>query len=120
MGLFKHWRKEKEYTLAEAMKLLQKKEYFNHIPVPTRPGSLNTTYWLREEETKQIEGQEVGVTNTILRTKKEESLFEQKRDRFMNEVNGNGEYRKLEPIKNNEERQDSENINRPIVEKGGK
>ena len=95
MGLFKHWRKEKEYTLAEAMKLLQRKEYFNHIPVPTRPGSLNTTYWLREEETKQIEGQEVGVTNTILRTKKEESLFEQKRDRFMNEVNGNGEYRKL-------------------------
>lgn len=48
------------------------------------------------------------------------SSFNDKRNNFMNELSNNGEYRKLEPIKNNEERQDSENINRPIVEKGGK
>ena len=91
MGLFKRWRKEKEYTLAEAMEMLKKKEYFNHIPVPTRPGSLNTTYWLREEESIQ----QVGVTNPILETKQKSSVFEQKRDRFMSEVKGNGEYRNI-------------------------
>ena len=48
------------------------------------------------------------------------SSFNDKRNNFMNELSNNGEYRKLEPIKNNEERQDSENINRPIVEKGGR
>ena len=48
------------------------------------------------------------------------SSFNDKRNNFMNELSNNGEYRKLEPIKSNEERQDSENINRPIVEKGGK
>lgn len=95
MGLFRHWRKEKEYTLAEAMELLKKKEYFNYIPVPTRPGSLNTTYWLREEKTEESDKQSIGVTNPILKTEKEFSAFEQKRDRFMSEVNGNGEYRRL-------------------------
>ena len=48
------------------------------------------------------------------------SSFNDKRNNFMNELSNNGEYRKLEPIKNNEERQDSENVNRPIVEKDEK
>ena len=93
MGLFKHWRKEKEYTLAEAMEMLKKKEYFNYIPVPTRPGNLNTTYWLREEDREEKARQQVGITSSILETKQESSsAFEQRRDKFMSEVNGNGEY----------------------------
>ena len=93
MGLFKHWRKEKEYTLAEAMEMLKNKEYFNHIPVPTRPGNLNTTYWLREEDREEKARQQVGITSSILETKQESSsAFEQRRDKFMSEVNGNGEY----------------------------
>ena len=96
MGLFKHWRKEKEYTLAEAMEMLKKKEYFNYIPVPTRPGSLNTTYWLREEDRDEKARKQVGVTSSILETKqKSSSAFEQRRDNFMSEVNGNGEYRNI-------------------------
>ena len=96
MGLFKHWRKEKEYTLAEALEELKKKENFNRIPVPTRPGSLNTTYWLREEKREEDHRQLTGVTNSILRTEQESpSAFEQRRDRFMSEVKGNGQYRKL-------------------------
>lgn len=94
MGLFR--RKEKEYTLAEAMKMLKKKEYFNYIPVPTRPGSPNTTYWLREEDREEKARQQVGITSSILETKQESSsAFEQKRDRFMSEVNGDGEYRNI-------------------------
>lgn len=94
MGLFR--RKEKEYTLAEAMEMLKKKEYFNYIPVPTRPGSLNTTYWLREEDRDEKARKQVGVTSSILETKqKSSSAFEQRRDNFMSEVNGNGEYRNI-------------------------
>ena len=48
------------------------------------------------------------------------SSFNDKRNNFINELSNNGEYRKLEPIKNNEERQDSGDINRPIVEKDEK
>ena len=95
MGLFKRWRKEKEYTLAEAMEMLKKKEYFNHIPVPTRSGSLSTTYWLREEVREEKTRQPIGVTNPILETKQEASVFKQKRDRFMSEVNGDGEYKNI-------------------------
>ena len=96
MGLFKHWRKEKEYTLAEAKEMLKKKEYFNYIPVPTRPGSLSTTYWLREEDRDEKARKQVGVTSSILETKqKSSSAFEQRRDNFMSEVNGNGEYRNI-------------------------
>ena len=112
MGLFR--RKEKEYTLAEAMKMLKKKEYFNYIPVPTRPGNLKTTYWLREEDREEKARQQVGITSSILETKQESSsAFEQKRDRFMSEVNGDGEYRNIpydisrshstKPVQNQEE-----------------
>lgn len=61
--------------------------------------------------------------NVLPPAKEEEnniSSFNDKRNNFMNELSNNGEYRKLEPIKNNEERQDSENINAQIVEKGGR
>ena len=96
MGLFKHWRKEKEYTLAEVLEKLKEKEYFNHIPVPTRPGSSDTTYWLREEKREEKGRQQIEVKNPILETKqKSSSVFEQKRDRFMSEVNGGGEYRNI-------------------------
>ena len=96
MGLFKHWRKEKEYTLAEVLEKLKEKEYFNHIPVPTRPGSSDTTYWLREEKREEKGRQQIEVKNPILETKqKSSSVFEQKRDRFMSEVNGDGEYRNI-------------------------
>ncbi len=44
------------------------------------------------------------------------SSFNSQRDNFINELSHNGEYRKLNPIKNNEERQTSEEIKRQIVE----
>ena len=97
MGLFR--RKEKEYTLGQILNLMQKDtegKYHDYIPVPTRPGSKNTTYWFRKEERDEKDGQKVRVTNPILETnQKSSSVFEQRRDRFMSEVNGNGEYRKL-------------------------
>ena len=97
MGLFR--RKEKEYTLGQILNLMQKDtegKYHDHIPVPTRPRSKNTTYWFRKEERDEKDGQQVRVTNPILETNQESSsVFEQRRDRFMSEVNGNGEYRKL-------------------------
>ena len=97
MGLFR--RKEKEYTLGQILNLMQKDtegKYHDYIPVPTRPGSKNTTYWFRKEERDEKDGQQVRVTNPILETnQKSSSVFEQRRDRFMSEVNGNGEYRKL-------------------------
>ncbi len=90
MGLFR--RKEKQYTLSEAMKILAKEGYESYMPVPVNPGDSNTKYWIKEEETVK---QQMGVTNAILKTKGEAPTFTQKRNRFMNEVNGDGAYRKL-------------------------
>ena len=93
MGLFKRWRKEKEYTFEEVMKLLKKDEYIDYIPVPTYSG---TKYWLRKEERKEKSRQQIGVTNPILKTEQESSsVFEQRRDSFMSEVNGDGEYKNI-------------------------
>ena len=44
------------------------------------------------------------------------SSFNSQRDNFINELSHNGEYRKLVPLKNNEERQNSEEIKKQIVE----
>ena len=100
MGLFR--RREKEYTLGQILNLMQKDtegKYQDYIPVPTRPGSKNTTYWFRKEEREERDekgGQQVKVTNPILNTEQESSsVFVQRRDSFMSEVSGNGEYRKL-------------------------
>ena len=97
MGLFR--RKEKEYTLGQILNLMQQDtegKYHDYIPVPTRPGSKNTTYWFRKEEREQKGREQMGVANPILETKqKSSSAFEQKRDRFMSEVKGNGEYRNI-------------------------
>lgn len=96
MGLFR--RKEKEYTLSQVLYLMQqeKGKYADYIPVPTRPGNLNTTYWLRKEEREEKIKQPIRVTNPILETKqKPSSVFEQKRDKFMSEVNGDGEYKDI-------------------------
>ena len=97
MGLFR--RKEKEYTLGQILNLMQQEtegKYHDYIPVPTRPGSKNTTYWFRKEEREEKGREQMGVANPILETKqKSSSAFEQKRDRFMSEVKGNGEYRNI-------------------------
>ena len=97
MGLFR--RKEKEYTLGQILNLMQQDtegKYHDYIPVPTRPGSKNTTYWFRKEEREEKSREQMGVTNPILETRqKSSSAFEQKRDRFMSEVNGDGEYRNI-------------------------
>ena len=97
MGLFR--RKEKEYTLGQILNLMQQDtegKYHDYIPVPTRPGSKNTTYSFRKEEREEKSREQMGVTNPILETKqKSSSAFEQKRDRFMSEVNGDGEYRNI-------------------------
>ena len=50
MGLFR--RREKEYTLGQILNLMQKDtegKYQDYIPVPTRPGSKNTTYWFQRQ-----------------------------------------------------------------------
>ena len=97
MGLFR--RKEKEYTLRQILNLMQQDtegKYHDYIPVPTRPGNLKTTYWLREEDREEKARQQVGITSSILETKQESSsAFEQRRDKFMSEVNGDGEYRNI-------------------------
>ena len=82
MGLFN--RKEKAYSLAEAMRKLQDEEFKNHIAVPTNPDDiLHTKYWLRLDE------------NLLKEVPYASSVFVQRRDSFMSEVSGNGEYRKL-------------------------
>lgn len=97
MGLFR--RREKEYTLGQILNLMQKDaagKYRDYIPVPTRPGSRNTTYWFRKEEREEPSREKMGVTNPILETEqKSSSAFEQKRDRFMGEMNGDGKYRNI-------------------------
>ena len=92
MGLFR--KREKEYTIGQILNLMQhdkEGKYKNYNAIQTRPGS--STYWWREE--KREEGrQQIGVTNPILETK-QKSVFGQKRDKFMSEVNGDGEYRNI-------------------------
>ena len=90
MGFFR--KKEKQYTLREAMEMLQKEEYAFHMPVPTHPGNPNTKYWLREENTVR---KELIKTNPILATRREASPFERKRKEFMNEVSDNGNFKTL-------------------------
>lgn len=75
MGLFR--RKEREYTLGEAMKLLATEKYANFMPVEVEPGKPETKYWLREEQREK-------EPNAI------------KRNSFLDELSGNGEYRKLD------------------------
>ena len=62
--------------------------------------------------------------NVLPPTKEQEenhiSSFNSQRDTFINELSHNGEYRKLNSIKNNEERQNSEEIKRQIVEENEK
>lgn len=48
------------------------------------------------------------------------SSFNSQRTNFINELSHNGEYRKLNPIKSNEARQNSEEIKRQIVEENEK
>lgn len=84
MGLFRRWRSKKEYTLAEAIELLKREEYSDYMPVPTSSG----TYWLMKQEREEGR-QPTGVT------KKSSSVFDQRRDKFMSEVKGNGEYENI-------------------------
>ena len=51
MGLFR--RKEREYTLGEAMKLLATEKYANFMPVEVEPGKPETKYWLRRTKRKR-------------------------------------------------------------------
>lgn len=49
MGLFR--KKEKEYTLNEAIKMLQEEGFENYIAIPTKPEDiLNTKYKLKLDE----------------------------------------------------------------------
>ena len=79
MTLFK--RKEKVYSLAEAMKKLQDEEFKNHIAVPTNPDDiLHTKYWLRLDENllKQVP----------------ETPFKEKRRKMMKEIGVSEDCRK--------------------------
>jgi len=91
MGLFRRWRSKKEYTLAEAIELLKREEYSDYMPVPTSSG----TYWLRKQEREEGR-QPTGVTDSISRTEENSSsVFDQRRNKFMSEVNGDGEYENI-------------------------
>ena len=73
MALFK--RKEKAYSLAEAMKKLQDEEFRNHIAVPTNPEDiLHTKYWLRLDE------------NLLKQVPYVETPFQEKRRKMMEEI----------------------------------
>ena len=78
MGFFR--KKEKEYTLAEAMRILQRKGYESYMPCPVEPGNPYTKYWLRNEE-KTVEESSY--------TKISHSPFQERRKRLMNEINVN-------------------------------
>ena len=59
-------------------------------------GYISLEKTVREEDRDEKARKQVGVTSSILETKqKSSSAFEQRRDNFMSEVNGNGEYRNI-------------------------
>ncbi len=73
MAFFK--RREKAYTLSEAMKKLQSEEFKNYIAVPTNPADiLHTKYWLRLDEKELKEVPHV------------ETPFQEKRRKMMGEI----------------------------------
>lgn len=81
MGLFK--RKEKVYSLAEAMKKLQDEEFKNHIAVPTHPDDiLHTKYWLRLDE------------SLLKQVPNVETPFREKRRKMMEEIGVDEECKK--------------------------
>ena len=84
MGLFR--RKEKQYTLGEAMKIIAKPGNESLTPVAIHPGNPNTNYWIREEE--QVLRQ-MHIKNPTLRTK----TISEKKNEFLSEINGNGQFR---------------------------
>lgn len=73
MGFFR--KKEKQYTLAEAMRILQRKGYESYMPCPVEPENPNTKYWLRDEE-KSF-------------TKINNSPFQERRKKLINEIGVN-------------------------------
>ena len=75
--------KEKEYTLGEAMKVLKKEGNESYMPVPIEPGNIHTKYWLRKEES---------VIKDFPEVKLEETHFQQKRRKMMQEINYNVTY----------------------------
>ena len=81
MGLFN--RKEKAYSLAEAMKKLQNEEFKNHIAVPTNPDDiLHTKYWLRLDK------------NLLKEVSYVETPFQEKRRKMMEEIGVDKECKK--------------------------
>ena len=81
MGLFN--RKEKEYSLAEAMRKLQDEEFKNYIAVPTNPDDiLHTKYWLRLDE------------NLLKEVPYVETPFQEKRRKMMKEIGVDEECKK--------------------------
>ncbi len=90
MGLFK--RKNKEYTLGEALKIIAKEGNESLIPVAIHPGNPRTNYWIREEEYGK---KQKSTTNSILKTQAITTEFDKKRENFISEVSGNGEYQNM-------------------------
>ena len=81
MGLFN--RKEKAYSLAEAMRKLQDEEFKNYIAVPTNPDDiLHTKYWLRLDE------------NLLKEVPYVETPFQEKRRKMMKEIGVDEECKK--------------------------
>ena len=81
MGLFN--RKEKVYSLAEAMKKLQQKGFENHIAVPTNPDDIfHTKYCLRLDE------------NLLKQVPRVETPFQEKRRKMMEEIGVDEDCRK--------------------------
>lgn len=88
MELFR--KKEKEYTLREAMKLLQKDEYTTYMPIAINPANPNTKYWLRNEPQTMINATAKNIIKQNVNNN-----FVNKREKFANEISSNGEFRKI-------------------------
>ena len=96
MGFFK--RKEKEYTLSQAMRMLQEKEFANHIAIPTNPEDiLHTKYWLRLDE------------NSLKQVPHVETPFQESRRKMLEEIGVDEECKKR-----------TENISRSYSTKPGR
>ena len=91
MGFFR--RREKEYTLGEAMKLLAKEGYETYMPVPINPEDEHTKYWIRDEREIRRENTPISIG-----TEPRMISFEAKRSKFMDEMSNHGEYRFINGI----------------------
>ena len=81
MGIFK----KREYTLSEALKIMNEKKKVGYDLVPINADDINTKYWIEQTEK---------VKKRIDALKPQIKIHESQKD-FRNRINGNGTYQNM-------------------------